>query len=59
MRIVLLLLALVATAIADNPEQSQWTPPLVFNGGINIMSDKGQLEANQLLRGFRRAGPMA
>ena len=49
MRIVLLVLAMVATVIADNPKQSQWTPPLVFNGGINVMSDKGQLEANQLL----------
>lgn len=36
-------------AIADNPTRYQWSPGLVFNGGINTTSDKGQLEANQLL----------
>lgn len=49
MKVIAFILALCAIAIADNPTRYQWTPGFVFNGGINITSDKGQLEANQLL----------
>lgn len=52
MKVVALILCVLLTAgiaIADNPTRYQWTPGFQFNGGINITSDKGQLEANQLL----------
>lgn len=46
--VALLILFCAAIAWADQPQPYQWTDPLIFNGGINIMSDKGQLATNQL-----------
>lgn len=52
MKVVAFIVCILLTAgiaFADNPTRYQWTPGFMFNGGINITSDKGQLEANQLL----------